>query len=279
MLGKVKITFAVAISAALGYILASGEIGAELIMPILGVFILACGSSALNQWQERNYDAMMDRTRNRPIPSGEITAYMGLLISFALIMTGLAILLFFGNLEAFLLGLLAVIWYNVIYSTMKRKSALAVVPGALIGSIPPAIGWVAGGGDIADPQMYALAAFFFIWQIPHFWLLVLIFDKDYQKAGFPTLTQLFEPVQLTRITYTWIVALAASCMMLPLFDLSTGLIAGILLFVSGIWLSWKSKTLLKQYMYKDAVRFAFMNVNMYVLAVTFILSFDKLLKF
>lgn len=278
-LGKARITFAVAISSALGYILSLGSVDFQMLSILLAVFILACGSSALNQWQERKYDALMDRTKSRPIPSGEITANQGLAISIAMIVIGLAMLLTLANLTAFFLGIAALVWYNLVYSLLKRKTSLAVVPGALIGALPPAIGWTAAGGDISDPRLAVLGLFFFIWQIPHFWLLVLIFDKDYEKAGFPTLTQLFKPAQLTRITYTWIVALAASCMLLPLFDLSNGLATAILLLVSGFWLSFRSKSILSQFDSKKSVRNAFMNVNFYVLAVTLFLSIDKLLKF
>jgi len=277
-LGKVRITAFVSISAGLGYILAAGGTEFEMILPIIGIFILSSGSAALNQYQEYKYDKLMERTNKRPIPLDVISPKYGLLISFSAIIMGEAILLLSANTEAFLLGLLAVIWYNAIYTPLKRVSSLAVVPGALIGAIPPAIGWVAAGGDIMNPQVWALGLFFFIWQIPHFWLLLMIYDKDYEKAGFPTLTQIFSHVQLTRITYVWIIALVASCMLIPLFGLSQNILTDIFLFAAGFWLIWRTKNLLKQYQNKKTIRFAFMNVNFYVLAVAFLLSIDKMIN-
>lgn len=279
-LGKVRITAFVALTTGLGYILANGTADLFMIIPIVGVFILSAGSSALNQVQEHRFDGIMDRTKNRPIPKGRITFRQGWSISVLMILTGLLILALGVNISAFLFGVLALFWYNILYTPLKRVSALAVVPGAVIGAIPPIIGWVSGNGDILNPQIWALALFFFIWQIPHFWLLVLIFDKDYQKAGYPTLTQLFSDIQLRRVTYTWIVALVASCMLIPLFGLSQNLITDILLFIAGCWLIWRTKNLLSHLDNRNKIiRFAFLNINFYVLAVAFLLTVEKILNF
>lgn len=277
-LGKVRITMFVSITTALGYILAAGRFDLPLLASIIGVFILSCGASALNQYQERNYDGLMERTKSRPIPSNEITAGQALLISLGMIMAGEAILLLFFGWTAFALGIVAIIWYNVIYTPLKRITSMAVVPGALIGSIPPVIGWVAGGGYVFDPQILTVGLFFFIWQIPHFWLLLLIFDKDYEKGGYPTLTAVFSKPQLTRVTYTWIVALAVSCFLIPLFGVTKNIYITVLMLIAGGWLLWKTKHLMSQYENKSIVKFAFMNINYYVLMVVMLLSADKFIK-
>lgn len=277
-LGKVRITFFVAVTASAGYILSSGRIDSAMVLPVLGIFILSCGSSAFNHYQERHTDKLMDRTKGRPLPAGIVSARAGFMFAFSASLIGLAMLYFFSSITAFLLGVLALFWYNILYTPMKRVTALAVVPGALIGSIPPAIGWVAAGGELADPRVWALALFFFIWQIPHFWLLVLIYDKDYQRGGFPTLTQKFSNRQLRRIAYMWIISLAASCMLLPLFGISNNIITDAALLITGIWLGWKTKTLLSKYYERVSFKFAFREINLYVLAVIFILSIDQLIK-
>jgi heme o synthase len=122
-LGKVRITAFVAISSALGYILSNGNADLSMLFMIIGVFILASGSSALNQFQEFRYDALMQRTMRRPIPSGSITPSTGLLIAVLMIIAGESILLLNSGISAFLLGLFAVIWYNVFYTPFKRISA------------------------------------------------------------------------------------------------------------------------------------------------------------
>jgi protoheme IX farnesyltransferase len=275
-LGKVKITFFVSVSTALGFILAHGSITSEMILPVLGVFILSCGSSAFNQFQEFRPDALMNRTKHRPIPVGRIKPIDGFVIAAFLSLAGMLLLFLSGNIIALILGILALIWYNLIYTPLKKKTSLAVVPGALIGAIPPAIGWVAGGGLLSNPQIWALSLFFFIWQIPHFWLLLLIYEEDYRRAGFPVLSDLFNADMITKITYVWITALVSSCMLIPLFGLSNNTLTGILLICVGLWLLWRTKNLMRQYNRKIEARYAFIHVNFYVLTVAVVLIADKL---
>jgi protoheme IX farnesyltransferase len=275
-LGKFKITFFVAISSSVGYILYKESIDILMILPVLGIFLLASGSSGFNHLQERKYDLLMDRTKGRPIPSGEITETYAYSFAILFSLIGMSLLYFYGNLISAILGLTALIWYNLVYTPLKMKSALAVVPGSVIGALPPVIGWTSAGGEVTDPKILSFALFFFIWQIPHFWLLLLMYNKDYEKAGFPTLTKIFNNVQLSRITYVWISGLVASCLLLPLFGVVNNYIAILGLFISGIWLLWKSKSILSEYFERIAIRNAFMNINLFVLAVVFIISIEKL---
>ncbi|MCF8240788.1 MAG: protoheme IX farnesyltransferase [Melioribacteraceae bacterium] len=275
-LGKVRITFFVAFSTAIGFILYSGNITVGILIPVIGVFFLASGASALNHFQERITDGLMERTRNRPIPSGKITKTFALIVSIIWIILGSLILFFEASFEAGILGWIALIWYNIIYTPLKMKYAMAVVPGSLIGAIPPVIGWVAAGGLIYNPQILALALFFFIWQIPHFWLLLLIYGKDYEKAGFPTLTKIFNDHQLSRITFVWIFALAISCLLIPLFSISSNFITIAALIVLGLWLIISSLKIIDDIINRIVYKKAFMNINIYVLMVVLVLSLDKL---
>lgn len=274
---KVRITFFVAVSTFVGFILHSGNISLQIILPSLGVFILASGSSALNEYQEREADKLMSRTKSRPIPSGRINEKSALLLSLTLLIAGLATIFFSSNLNALLLGVLAVIWYNAIYTPLKKKYVMAVVPGSLIGAIPPIIGWAASGGNPFDFEILTVALFFFIWQIPHFWLLLLIFSEDYESAGFPTLTQKFSKYQLSRITFIWITALVTSCLLIPVFSVSSNVYSLMAMIVLGIWLLWKTKFILNDILEKFVFRKAFVSINLYVLAIIVILSIDKLL--
>lgn len=278
-LGKVRITFFVAVSTSVGYILAVKELSWQMILPALGVFLLACGSSALNHYQERDTDALMNRTKMRPIPSGAIKPKTALSLVVVWSFSGLFLLYLTGGLTAVLLGSLALFWYNAFYTPLKKITAMAVVPGALIGSIPPVIGYVSGGGYMFDPEILVVALFFFIWQVPHFWLLLLIYSKDYEKAGFPVLTNLFSTEQLIRITFIWIVALAVSCMMIPLFGVVHNMIINLLLLFAGIWLVWSSRKLFLRSFEKFTYRLAFREINVYVLVVVILLSINKLLIF
>ncbi len=273
---KIRITIFVTVTTMFGFIAATDSINSKIILPALGILILACGSAALNHYQERKTDVLMERTKNRPIPSGKISATTTFQISIVLVSIG-SILLFIGSgLLALSLGLLNLIWYNAVYTPLKKVSPLAIIPGSLVGAIPPIVGWIAGGGNILDPQIILISFFFFIWQIPHFWLLLLVLDKDYQKAGFPTLTQIFNQQQLGRITFIWIIATGVTGLLLPLFQISHNQFVNYSLFIAALLLAFKSINLLQQTQETSAFRFAFRSINYFALFVVLVVSIDKL---
>jgi protoheme IX farnesyltransferase len=275
-LTKIKITIFVTVTMLFGFISAAGEINASAILPALGILLLACGSAVINHYQERTTDALMSRTKNRPIPSGRISPEDALKIALILLIFGSSFLYFGAGLLALGLGILNLIWYNGIYTPLKKKNPLAIIPGSLVGAIPPAVGWVAGGGYIFSPQILIVSSFFFIWQIPHFWLLLLVLDKDYRKAGFPTLTQIFNSDQLARITFTWIAATVVTCLMIPLFGKLQYPFIGYGLFIAGVWLVWNSFKLVRYTEERIYFRIAFREINIFAILVVILLSLDKL---
>ena len=277
-LTKVRITSFVTLTTAFGYIVYQGEVDLKLIRVLFGVLFLAFGSAALNHFQESHYDAKMDRTKSRPIPSCRISPSEVLKISVILISVGSILLLFSSDIIALLLGLLNLIWYNLIYTYLKRKTAFAIVPGSLVGAIPPAIGWVAAGGSLIDSQIIIISFFFFIWQIPHFWLLLLVLDKDYRQAGFPTLTELFNKEQLSRITFIWIVSTAVTGLMIPFFGIVTDLWINLALFFAGTLLTLKAFGLLMDIKDFSIFKLNFKYINYFALSVVFLVSLDKLIQ-
>ena len=176
------------------------------------------------------------------------------------------------------LGLLNLLWYNAIYTPLKKKTALAIIPGSLVGAIPPMIGWVAAGGYVFDPGILMIAFFFFIWQIPHFWLLLLMFNKDYERAGFPTLTKIFNHEQLSRITFVWISATAVSGILIPLYGLTRFPFINAALIISGIWLTFKAGKLITRSATHVEIVPAFRQINVFALIVIILISLDKLLS-
>ena len=273
-LTKLRITSFVTITTAFGFIAANGSVNLYIIPVLAGILLLACGSAVLNHYQERHVDAMMSRTSNRPIPSQRISERNALLISLLLIVSG-SLILFFGAGELALgLGLLNLIWYNFVYTLLKRKTPFAIIPGSLVGAIPPAVGWVAAGGYLFDPQIIIISFFFFIWQIPHFWLLLLIFDEDYKQAGLPTLTQIFEKKQLSRINFIWVAATAVASLLIPLFGLVKLVPVNLLLFFNGIWLTWSAFKLITDTDEIPLFWFAFRYINIFALFVVFLVSLD-----
>lgn len=276
-LTKIRITFFVMVTTGFGYIAASDIYDFNFLSVLIGVLLLACGSASLNHYQERNTDALMSRTKNRPLPSGRITPLKALEISILLILSGTVLLFLAGNILSALFGILNLIWYNGIYTPLKRKSSLAIIPGSLVGAIPPIIGWTAAGGDLLNAQILMIAFFFFIWQIPHFWLLLLVLDDDYKRAGMPTLTNIFSKNQLARITFIWILATAISSLFLPMVALVQTEIIKYIILLSVILLTVNSLKLLKYSEEYPSVLFAFRNINFFVLFVVSIISIDKLI--
>jgi protoheme IX farnesyltransferase len=267
-LTKLRISGASTFTAAAGYVAFQRGADAGLITTLLGILLLAMGSSALNEVQEHRFDAAMPRTAQRPIPHGDITPASAAVLATLMALAGFALLWFAHNPTSALLGALALAWYNGFYTPLKRHSAFAVVPGSLIGALPPAIGWTAAGGSLADPSVLALAFVFFIWQVPHFWLLVGLHAEGYEAAGFPTLVSVFGRARLSRLTFTWTCGTAAACALLPMFRVLNTLPALIMLALGAIWLMVGSVPLLKEPQDAPLYRRVFMNINLFALVLT-----------
>lgn len=278
-LSKVKITISVALTTIAGYLLAKGAFDSGLILPTLGIFILACGSSALNHYQDSDRDGLMKRTSSRPIPSGRISTTGALIVAFVLTVIGSGMIWIGSDFVGFQLGLLAMIWYNGIYTPMKRKTAFAVIPGSVIGAIPPVVGWVAGGGSVFDPQALVLAIFFFIWQVPHFWLLMLKYGDEYVKAGYPSITQRYDERNIRYLTFLWTFATAISALMIPMFGLTSSIFVTLMILVASSWLVFVFIKLLKVRQSAPFNPFYyFMRINYFVLVVTIAISLDPFLN-
>jgi len=274
-LSKIKIPFAVSISSLTGYLVFSGTFDVGALVSTLGVFLLASGSAALNQYQEFRYDGLMHRTRQRPIPSGRFSVRGTLIFSVLLSAIGSAILLFGASLTACVLGLLTLLWYNGIYTPMKRKTAFAVLAGAFVGAFPPMIGWTAAGGYVFATEILLIASLLFIWQVPHFILLLLKFGKEYEVAGFSSLTSHFSEAQLKKLIFVWILATAFAVMIIPVAGVISSQIIIVALFISSIWLVVTFYLLLKKQVFN--LRQAFMQINIFLMLVLILFSVDSLI--
>jgi len=215
-LGKVRISLPVAFSACTGYALSTGRFDAGALILMAGVFLMSCSSGAINHIQEYKTDALMPRTKNRPIPSGKISVKGAIYVAISFFAYGAFILLVSFPPIVFFTSFLTLLSYNAIYTPLKKVTAFAVVPGSLVGALPPYIGWFAGGGVLVDERIIWVALFFFIGQIPHFWLLLLMFGKEYSLAGFPSLNSVFSDNQIKRLSYTWILATIATSFIVAL---------------------------------------------------------------
>ena len=274
---KFKLSFAVSLSALFAYIMAKGDIGLDMFLATLAVLLVAMGVSTLNQVQEYRSDAKMARTKNRPIASGRMTPQTGTIIALSLIALSMLLIYSLLGLTGVNLFMFAFIWYNAMYTPLKKKSALAVIPGAILGVIPPAIGWLVAGHSLKELEFIAIAAYYFIWQVPHFWLLVMLFHGDYKDGGYPTAMRLFGQASLQRLTFVWLIfTIQAGIFLVWTFEVYpvTMLFAALV----GLWAFISSFELLKSsFELKDA-RSVFWKINAAFLAIVILLSIDEYVK-
>jgi protoheme IX farnesyltransferase len=277
-LGKGRIALLATLSTTAGYLLAADRLSLAVLVPTFGLFLLACGSSAMNQYQEREIDALMTRTKGRPIPTGRLTPRQALVIALVTMFSGALVLWLGSGPVALALGLFAAFWYNGVYTYLKKKTRFAAIPGAVIGAVPPAVGWAAAGGSPLDPKILALCFFFFIWQVPHFWLLLLSYGRDYERAGLPSLTTIFTTDQLSKMTFVWILATAVTCLLIPLFGTVRTTLTSLLLLGATSWMVWNATRFVKARGERLSFRWAFREINIYALVVISLLSLDKVLN-
>jgi heme o synthase len=160
----------------------------RLLTTLVGILLLASGSSALNQVQERQIDSTMPRTAKRPLPSGRMSVTHAVVFVAVTLVTGLAVLAWLDPV-LLIFGAAAVVLYNGLYTLWwKRRWAYAAIPGAIPGALPIWMGHVAASHQPFHPGGIYLFFILFFWQMPHFWVLALKFRGDYEKGGFPTLS-------------------------------------------------------------------------------------------
>jgi protoheme IX farnesyltransferase len=188
-LTKPGITMLVLASMIMGYIMGSaGSIDyITLINAILGTYLIAAGTAAHNQFIERNYDKLMKRTQDRPLPSSKISPAQGFVFSIALIIAGLVYLIAMVNFVAAAVSAVTTFTYLAVYTPMKRHSVANVFIGSIPGALPPVGGWAAATGSIADPGMWILFGIVYLWQVPHVMAIAWLCNDDYSNAGFQML--------------------------------------------------------------------------------------------
>ena len=277
-LTKVIVSISVTITALTGYILACGKIDLTLFATVFGVFLLASAASALNQVQESNSDALMDRTKKRPIPSGKISRKNALIVSIVLIIGGSAILFFFAPILCLVLGLFNIFWYNVVYTPLKFKTAFAIIPGALSGVIPVLIGWAASGAGITEPKIVMLGFFLYIWQIPHFWLLIIKYGKEYEAAGLSSLSSLLSEEQMKNLIFVWLISSVVVALFLPYFNIVNHPIIVLVYSALNIWLMiyFSLSIIFKKIPFR--FRPAFMQINIFQILIMMLLIIDRFIQ-
>ena len=242
-LTKPRLNLLVVATSAAGYYL--GSRGAPGIWPmaqaVAGTALVAGGAATLNQLYEQDTDALMRRTRMRPLPDGRVAPSDAGVFGLVLATLGLALLAVRASLISAALAAATLAIYLLVYTPLKRRSPVATLVGAVPGALPPLIGWTASHGSISAGGA-ALFAIVFLWQIPHFMAIAWLYRDDYQKAGFPMLS-VIEPEG--RRTGRQAVAYAAALLpasLVPGFIALSGssyLAIALGLGLAFLWIAWR----------------------------------------
>ncbi len=240
-LTKPRITLMVLVTTLLGFYCAQRGIHdwGLLVYTLLGAGLTCAGAAVLNNYLDRDADALMLRTKNRSLPSGVLSSSEALSFGISLTLVGVIILCVKVNLLTAFLSLLTSFLYTLVYTPMKRISWFNTTIGAIPGAIPPMGGWAAARGELGI-EAWILFAILFIWQHPHFFAIAWIFKDDYRKAGFKMLPVVDPDGKSTFQQTIWFSALLILISLLPSMIGMAGrvyfwgaLIAGILLFQVG----------------------------------------------
>ncbi len=223
-LTKPRITWLILMSTGVGFWLgrAPGWSLWGLLHTLLGTGLLASGTAVLNQWYERDTDARMARTRNRPLPTGRVTPRASLVFGAALSAAGFVDLWLGTGRLAAMLGLLTLAMYLLLYTPLKRMHPVCTTVGALPGAMPPLIGFAAAAGTL-DARAWLLGAVLFLWQFPHFLSIAWMYREDYARGGLAMVSS--EKAMAGQIVVSALLLIPASAVL--------GMLGGGALYLSG----------------------------------------------
>jgi protoheme IX farnesyltransferase len=254
-----------AASAATAYIVRKPSFEWIALGSIFSLFLLCSGAATLNDYQDRDIDGRLRRTRRRPLATGEIGSRAALIQALILILAGtLGLFVVSGSLLLPTAGLIGVCFYNLLYTPLKRRTTLAIVPGAVCGVLPILMGWMAAGGGLASPKLWILVVILGVWQLPHFWLVVLAGREDYRESGIPNMLGVLSVRQLNKLVFVWVTSFAVLTLLLPLYRVVLSEAAAWVFFANALVLTSVSAALLFSkragHRYRDLFRYLGLSV-------------------
>jgi len=273
---RMRLSLMVTFSALTGYLLTGTVPNLSFLWLFAGLFFLSAGASVLNQVQEYRFDALMVRTSTRPIPNGEISRFQASLIAILLIGGGAMVLLLNGWIPM-VLGLLNIVFYNLIYTPLKTRSWLAIFPGALVGGVPPLIGWSSAGFYLFHPNAIFLFIFVCLWQVPHFWLLMIKYGKEYERAGFSSISMILSELQIKRVVFLWGMFTSVFLFLFPVFGFVLHPVLLVALVVVNLFFIGQFYKYLFSVTETGTIRKAFILINMYAMIVFILLTINALI--
>ena len=276
---KMGLSISVVFSSLAGYLLAAEAVHFQtLVLLAIGGYFMVGASNIFNQIIERDLDALMDRTKNRPIPSGRMTVTFAFILAIILTIAGLSILYIINERTA-MFGAISICLYTSAYTPLKTKTPLSVFVGAIPGAIPFMLGWVAATGKFGI-EAGILFMLQFFWQFPHFWAIGWFLHEDYQKAGFNMLPtgKRDKGTALQAIIYTfWTVIISIVPVLGFTGRLKLSVVSGVLTLVAGFWFLYYGFRLFKNQTDKAARQLMLSSV-VYITLIQIIYVLDKFIR-
>ena len=276
---KVRLSVSVLFSSVAGYLLGTDYVSlTELILLCIGGYSMVGASNVYNQIIEKDLDVLMDRTKNRPIPSGRMSVLLAFIIAVSLTIIGIIALYIINPITA-MFGSVCIFMYVSLYTPLKTKTPLSVFVGAFPGAIPFMLGWVAATGSFGiEPGTLFMIQFF--WQFPHFWAIAWFLFDDYEKAGFFMLPtgKRDKSTALQAVLYTLWTVLAS---LIPVFGVTGKLyltpLSGVLIGLIGLGFLYFSIRLYRYRSNKAAKHFMLVSVS-YITLLQIIYVADKFIR-
>lgn len=276
---KMRLALSVVFSSVAGYLLGVETVDFKtLFLLALGGYFMVGASNAFNQIIEKDLDALMDRTKNRPIPGGRMSVNTAFIIASLFTLAGI-IILYTINKQTAMFGAISIFLYTCVYTPLKTKTPLAVFVGAIPGAIPFMLGWVAATDDfgIEPGTLFALQ---FFWQFPHFWAIGWFLFEDYKKGGFfmlPTGKQ-DRGTAVQTIMYTiWTLIVS----IIPVFGftgrLELSIVSAVIVFALGLWMLYYAIRLFRIMTEKAARQLMLVSVS-YISLVQIVYVIDKFIR-
>jgi len=256
-LTKFRLSALVSFSAVFGFLLASNEADLfKIFILFISGYLVSASSVINNQILEKDFDKLMDRTKNRPLPMGKTSSKKSILISIIFMLVGLTLMGYFLNIYSAVISFLSLLLYSFIYTPLKRVGPIAVFVGAIPGALPPLIGWVANTNSISL-EAVIIFSIQFIWQFPHFWAIAWLYDDDYKKVGFKLLPSNGKKNLNTAINIMTYTLFLIPLGLLPTIFGITGIISGTIAVVCAILFLIQTIKLIKDYSRNSALRVMF----------------------
>ena len=272
---KLRLSMLVVVTAGVGCIMASGPTIDWLLVlwTVVGTMACAASANAINQIIEVRRDALMLRTQGRPLPSGGLSSVHGWIVAVVLAYGGLTLLVLAVNVFAAGLALLTLLLYVLAYTPLKPVTTLNTLVGAIVGGLPPLIGWVAVRGQI-DVGGWTLAAILFVWQLPHFLSLAWMYREQYEVAGFRMLPSVAggerAVCEATLLSTLLLIPLSLLVVTMHL----AGVVYAVFALLLGIWFAWRALAFFR-HRTRPAARATFLASLLYLPLLLLAMALDR----